>query len=172
MKKAIVGLLAVVVIAVIGLGQDIQVKDQTPFFYAYLEVTGPYSLMSEKIGEFMGEYFSQGLGGFVGVSAFYFNAPGEVPEAEQRWRIGMSIGKETEPAAPLGKDIYDFPRVAFHLHVGPYEKLHEAYAKMWTWIDQNGWKVAGPTMETYLNNPMAVPPEKLETEIVIPVEKK
>ena len=172
MRKTILSVLVVLACVAFGFGQDVQIKDQTTFFYAFLECTGPYSQISAKIGEFLGAYFGQGLGAFTGVMALYFNGPGEVPEAELKWRIGMPIGKETEPAAPLGKDVFDFPKVASYLYVGPYEKVGEAYAKIMAYLDQNGWKIAGPALETYLNNPQEVAPEKLETEIILPVEKK
>ena len=172
MKKEALLILFVFAFVAFAAGQDVQIKDQKAFFYAYLECTGSYSQISAKIGEFMGEFFGQGLGSFTGVMALYFNMPGEVPEAELKWRVGMPIGKEAEPAAPLRKDVFDFPKVASYLYVGPYEKVGEAYGKVMAYIEQNGWKIAGPPMEMYLNNPMSVPPEKLETEIIIPVEKK
>jgi len=172
MRKTILSVLVVLACVAFGFGQDVQIKDQTTFFYAFLECTGSYSLIPAKIGEFMGAYFGQGLGAFTGVMAFYFNAPGEVPEAELRWRIGMPIDKGAEPAAPLGKDVFDFPKIASYLYVGPYEKVGEVYTKIMAWLDQNDWKMVGPAMEIYLNNPMEVAPEKLETEIILPVEKK
>jgi AraC family transcriptional regulator len=172
MKKAAFSLLFVFALAAFGFGQDIQIKDQKAFFYAYLEVTGPYSQMSAKIGEFMNAYMSQGLGGFGGIMAVYLNMPAQVPEAELKWRIGMPIGKEAEPAAPLKKDVFDFPKVAHSVHVGPYERVHETYAKMTAYLEKNGWKIVGPPYEMYLDNPEEVAPEKLRTEITMPVEKK
>jgi effector-binding domain-containing protein len=172
MKKTALSVLVVLACVAFGFGQDVQIKDQTPFVYAYLECTGSYSQISAKIGEFLGDYFSQGLGPFTGVMALYLNGPGEVPEAELKWRIGMPIAADASPAAPLQKGEFSYPKVASYLYVGPYEKVGEAYTKVMTYLDQNGWKLAGPAMETYLNNPMSVPPEKLETEIILPVEKK
>ncbi|HQF99324.1 MAG TPA: GyrI-like domain-containing protein, partial [Candidatus Aminicenantes bacterium] len=98
--------------------------------------------------------------------------PGEVPEAELKWRIGMPIGRDITPREPLRKDDFAYPKVASYLHVGPYEKVGEAYQKAGAYLERNGWKAAGPPVEFYLNNPEEVPPENLETEILIPVEKK
>ena len=172
MKKTVLFILLAAAGAGFGLGQDVVVKDQTPFVYAYIECTGSYSLISAKIGEFMNEYFSQGLGSFTGVMAMYLNAPGEVPEAELKWRIGMPIGADVTPQEPLRKDEFAYPKVASCLHVGPYDKVGEAYQKIGAYLERNGWKAAGPPVEFYLNDPGQVPPEKLETEILIPVEKK
>lgn len=172
MKKAFALLLAVAVCGALALGQDVLIKDQRAFFYAYLECTGPYSQMQAKIAEFMEEYFSQNLGPFTGLITLYLNAPGQVPEAGLKWRIGVPISKEAQPAAPLQKDVFDHPQVAFALHVGPYEKIGETYAKISAFIDQNGWRISGPSMEMYLDNPEETPAEKLRTEISIPVVKK
>src|SRR4030042_1159481 len=113
MKKTFALLLAVAVCGALAFGQDVLIKDQKAFFYAYLECTGPYSQMQAKIGEFLEEYFSQNLGPFTGLIALYLNAPGQVPEAELKWRFGIPISKETEPKAPLQKDVFDHPKVAF-----------------------------------------------------------
>ncbi len=172
MKKATVVLIIIAAWASLGFGQDVQIKDQKAFFYAYLECTGSYTQMQAKIGEFMGAYFSQGLGSFTGLMSVYYNSPGQVPEAELRWRIGMPIGKEAEPSAPLKKDVFDHPKVAYALHVGPYEKVSETYARVSAFIAQNGWQVIGPALEIYLDNPAETAPEKLRTEILFPVAKK
>jgi len=172
MKKTCFGLLIAFVLTVVGFGQDVQIKDQKAFFYAYLECTGPYSQIQAKIGEFMQAYMSQGLGSFSGLMALYFNAPGQVPEAQLKWRIGSPIGKDAEPAAPLKKDVFDYPKVAFCLHVGPYEKVAGTYAKLTAFMEKNGWKPAGPGMEIYLDDPQSTAPDKLRTEIYMPVVKK
>jgi AraC family transcriptional regulator len=172
MKKTTLSLLFVFALAAFGLGQEVQFKDQNPFAYAYLECTGPYSQMSAKIGEFMNAYMSQGLGSFSGIMAVYLNMPAQVPEAELKWRIGMPIGKEAVPAAPLQKAEFNYAKVAVATHVGPYERVHETYAKMMAYLEKNGWKIVGPPYEMYLDNPEEVAPEKLRTEITMPVEKK
>jgi len=173
MKKMILSVLVVLAGAALCFGQDVQIQGQSPITYAGLECTGSYSQISAKIGDFMGAFFGQGLAPAGGVFTIYFNGPGPgVSEADLKWVIGMPISPASSPAAPLVKGEYNYPKVAFCLHVGPYEKVGETYAKITAYIDQNGWKSAGPAMETYLDNPQEVAPEKLRTEIIIPVEKK
>ena len=76
-------------------------------------------------------------------------------------------------AAPLLKGECKATKMAVYLYVGPYEKVGDAYTKLFQFIDQNGFQAAGPTMEKYLDmNPDAVKPEERRTEINIPVEKK
>ena len=60
--------------------------------------------------------------------------------------------------------------VAETLHVGPYELLGEAYSELMGWIARNGFQVAGPVRETYLNEPGPdVPPEAYQTRIAMPI---
>ncbi|MCX6566760.1 MAG: GyrI-like domain-containing protein [Candidatus Aminicenantes bacterium] len=172
MKKAAFAVLVVSACVAFGFGQDVQIKDQMPFVYAYLECSGSFSQISGKIGEFMNAYFGQGLNPSEALFAIYFNTPGQVPEAELKWLIGMPVSADVTPAAPLQKGEFKYPKVASCIHIGPYEKVGETYAKMMAYISQNGWNIAGPAMEWYLDNPMAVAPENLRTEVILPVEKK
>ena len=55
------------------------------------------------------------------------------------------------------------------VHAGPYTGIGEAYAALQRWMDAHGRRPAGPVREVYLNDPDAVPPEELLTEIDWPV---
>jgi len=172
MKKTAFSILIILGCVTLGFGQDVQIKDQTIFAYAYLDCVGPFAQIPQKMMEFMGAFFKQGLKPAGGPFAIYFNDPRQVPEAELKWLIGMPIAPGAAPVEPLKKGEFNHPKVAACLHVGPYDKVGETYAKMTAFIDQNGWKVAGPPMEKYVDNPQMVAPEKLRTELVLPVEKK
>jgi len=172
MKRTALSILFILACVSLGFGQDVQIKDQASFAYAYLDCVGPFTQIPQKMMEFMGAFFKQGLKPAGGPFAIYFNDPRQVPEAELKWLIGMPIAPGAAPVDPLKKGEFNHPKVAVCLHVGPYEKVGETYAKMMAFIDQNGWKVIGPAMEKYFDNPQMVAPEKLRTELVLPVEKK
>ena len=57
------------------------------------------------------------------------------------------------------------------VHKGEYSKLPETYTRLGAWIDSNGYSIAAPPYEIYLNDPGEVPPEQLLTEIYFPVKK-
>ena len=60
--------------------------------------------------------------------------------------------------------------VARTLHVGPYERLGDAYAALTDWIKGHGFEVAGPVEERYLNGPGdRVPASEYQTEIEMPI---
>lgn len=154
-------------------GQEVVIQDTAPFTYAYLECSGSYQQIPAKIAIFMQEFFKQNLmpaGNFFGL---YLNSPGQVKEEELQWRLGFPIAVDAAVAAPLQKGEFNFTKIAVYLYVGPYEKVGDAYGKIFAFIDQNGYKATGPTMEKYLDmNPEAVKPEERKTEINLPVEKK
>jgi effector-binding domain-containing protein len=65
------------------------------------------------------------------------------------------------------------PRV-ITLYEGPYEGMKVAYEAIQDYMADNGWQIAGPYYEMYLNSPEEVKPEKLLTRIelmVKPVEE-
>jgi AraC family transcriptional regulator len=173
MKKTILAFILIAALAVLLKSQEVQIQDTAPFTYAYLECSGSYQQIPAKIGLFMQEFFKQKLmpaGNFFGM---YLNSPGQVKEEELQWRLGFPIAKDAAVAAPLQKGECQATKIAFYLHVGPYDKVGAAYGKVFEFIEKNGYKVAGPPMEKYLDmNPMAVKPEDLRTEINVPVEKK
>lgn len=57
------------------------------------------------------------------------------------------------------------------VHVGPYDKLEQAYGAAFAYINEHGYRVAGPMRDVYFNDPATTPPEKLVTEILVPVVK-
>ncbi|MCG2809869.1 MAG: GyrI-like domain-containing protein [Candidatus Aminicenantes bacterium] len=173
MKKTIFAFVLIVALAVLLAGQEVVIQDTTPFTYAYMECGGSYQQIPARIGVFMQEFFKQKLmpaGNFFGM---YLNSPAEVKEEELQWRLGFPVAADAAVAAPLLKGECQATKIAVYLYVGPYEKVGDAYGKILAYIEQNGYKPAGPTMEKYLDmDPTAVKPEELRTEINIPVEKK
>ena len=61
--------------------------------------------------------------------------------------------------------------VASTVHRGAYDELTPAYHTVSGWIAEHGHQIAGPPRELYLNDPGAVPPEELLTEVQWPVER-
>jgi effector-binding domain-containing protein len=55
------------------------------------------------------------------------------------------------------------------MHVGPFDRLGEAYAAVRSWMGERGLEHAGPAFEHYLDDPAETPIEQVRTLIVIPV---
>lgn len=58
----------------------------------------------------------------------------------------------------------------FAVHVGPYDRLREAWAAAEAWLAANGRSPAGAPWESYVTDPGEVPnPEEWRTEIYWPI---
>ena len=59
---------------------------------------------------------------------------------------------------------------AVTLHVGPYDRLGEAYTALERWMEENGAEPAGEPWESYLTDPGEHPdPKNWRTEVVWPI---
>lgn len=165
-------LAAVLIFATAAFSQEIQIKDKAPFTYAYLECSGSWQQIPVKIGEFIGEFFKQGLTPAGELFGMYFNSLDEVSEADLKWYVGFAIPDKSEVKEPLKKGEYKFSKIAHYVYTGPYDKVGDTYMMIFKQIAEKGYVPAGPVMENYLNDPSNTKPEELRTEIIIPVAKK
>jgi AraC family transcriptional regulator len=152
--------------------QKVVIKEGESFWYAFMEFGGPYDKMEKSVQTFMAEFFKQGLapaGPFIGV---YFNDPRQVKPEELKWNIGFQVSKDANIQPPLKKAEFKHKTIAVYLHIGPYEKMNQAYEKVFKYAEDKGYKTLWPTYDKFLNNPMQVKPEELKTEVIVPLEKK
>jgi effector-binding domain-containing protein len=61
-------------------------------------------------------------------------------------------------------------RLATCTHEGPYNEINAAYDALTNWIDGHGYEPTGVSYEIYLNDPSETPPEKLQTQLLFPLE--
>lgn len=58
------------------------------------------------------------------------------------------------------------------IHKGPYEGLPGAYEALAAWMAQHPeYRICGPAIDRYLNDPDTTPPEALQTGVLFPVER-
>lgn len=77
-------------------------------------------------------------------------------------------------AAPgeVVEDVLPAGSAATTIHAGPYETLTEAYAAIERWMEQNGFRPAGPPWEDYITDPAEFPdPKDWKTEVCWPVAR-
>ena len=153
----------------------VTVKNVEPFPYCAVAHKGPYTDMGTVIGELIAAMQAQGLfpqvrGPMVGV---YFNSPGTTKPEDLSWEAGFIITAQATPQPPLVKKVWEHGTVAVAMHVGPYAKISASLEKVVAWLASHGFEIDGPVLERYLDqNPTAVKPEELRTEIWIPCKKK
>jgi effector-binding domain-containing protein len=154
---------------------DIAVKTVEPFPYCAISHRGPFSDMPTVVKELVGAMEAQGLlvkirGPLVGV---YYSSPADTRPEDLSWEAGFVVEAQTTTRPPLMLKVWDHRTVAAVLYVGPYEGLGRAVDKIWGWLDARGYAIDGPVLERYLDqDPSAVPPDKLRTEIWVPCAKR
>lgn len=93
---------------------------------------------------------------------------------EQNIDVETAAFIEKPPAGLHGTDhvklrqLAGVERMASTLHSGRLDNILEAYATIGKWIQANGYRIAGPCREIYLQPPQS---DKPVTEIQYPVEK-
>jgi AraC family transcriptional regulator len=151
---------------------DVALKTVEPFPYCAIAHTGPFSDMPSVVKELVGAMEAQGLlvrirGPLVGV---YYNSPADTSPEDLAWEAGFVVEAQTTTRPPLMLKTWDHRTVAAALYTGPYEGLGRAVDEIWRWLEARGYAVDGPVLERYLDqDPSAVPPDKLRTEIWVPV---
>jgi len=114
----------------------------------------------------------QGLGG-LGI------APTGAPMILYHNVIDQECEGDIEVAVPVGvevsseRDVYgrelEAGKIASTVHLGRYEGIGRAYNALTRWVSDNGYDIAGPTREIYVNDPRTVAPSKLMTRLEFPV---
>jgi hypothetical protein len=105
--------------------------------------------------------------------------PKTTPMSEWRWRLMIRVPDEVTAAqlrvaqrelAEKGKDASAVKRLALKggralqtMHVGPYDKVGESYARLDARAAELGLEPTGPAHEIYVSDPRRVAPEKLKT---------
>lgn len=174
MKKTLSVLILLALAAPLS-AQDVTVKDVEPFSYLAIDHKGPYTDMGAVMTRLVGAMQAQGLfplirGPMIGV---YFNSPADAKPEDLAWEAGFIVAAQATAQPPLIKKSWDHRTVAAALHVGPYDASGLFIEKMMGWLAAHGYEATGPILERYLDqNPAAVKPEALRTEIWIPVAKR
>jgi AraC family transcriptional regulator len=133
---------------------------------------GPYSRISEAFARLRELSGRAGLlQGRPTMLAVYHDDPESTPEAELHSDAAVVVPEGA--ALPAGLTELRIPggRHAKLVHVGPYEELGDAWARlMGQWLPRSNERLGeGVTYEIYVNTPMEVPKEQLVTELYLPL---
>ena len=93
----------------------------------------------------------------------------EMPAEEFTFLVCMPVA----PGAVAGEgvDLQELPatEAATLLYRGPYDAMEPAWSRLMQWVGASGRQPGGPMREVYLNDPDAVGPDDLLTELVVPL---
>ncbi|GHV52387.1 AraC family transcriptional regulator [Bacteroidia bacterium] len=104
--------------------------------------------------------------------AIYYDDPKVTEESKLRTDICLVLPQKAEPKGEIGVKVIEGGKYAIFLYTGSYERLNEVYDAIFAqWLPESGEKLRNyDCFEKYCNDPACTPPEKLETEIYVPVE--
>ena len=154
----------------------IGVKTTAPCHVAYQKFTGPYSGVAKAIEGVYTWVEKNDLVTLGLIYSDYYNTPMEVDSTKLEWAIMLPVleplkgfPKETEGKVTIKK--LDPIQVAYTYYQGPYQDVGGTYMKLFQWVFQNGYQVAGPMREIYWNDPKQTPENELISELQVPVRK-
>lgn len=59
------------------------------------------------------------------------------------------------------------------VRTGPWDDFRPAYQAIMTWVEANGYEIAGPNREIHLQGPRSgIPPEEFQIEIQFPITRR
>jgi AraC family transcriptional regulator len=140
----------------------------------YAQATGPYSQSAAKAWETVCSFAAKNkLFGFkttfIGIS---HDSP-DVTDAEKlRYDACITVKKDVSPQGEIGVKTIDGGKYAIFRHKGSYEKFNDSYNYIYgTWMPENNIEPDDkPCFELYINSPDKTKPEKLLTDIYIPIK--
>jgi len=155
---------------------EIEVVKIEPFAYAAVEMTGSYTQHPDAFMKLYTAAAQQGLPMTEAPFGIYWNSPDDAAEKDLKWEIGMPVSGDKELTAPVVLKKWEYTTVIQKDFEGAIdgEELKAIFFDMYEWIEANGYEMAGPMLERFLNTPS--PDEKGEmvgkVQIVFPVKKK
>lgn len=152
-----------------------KIKELKPKKVIYVRRFGDYNLSAGEAWDKVCSFAAKNkLFGFktemLGVS---YDDP-EITEKEKlRYEACIVINKDVAPEGEVGVKTIAGGKYAIFKHKGPYENLNEIYNAIHRqWLPGSGYKLREiPVYEKYLNDPGKTKPEKLLTEINIPIDR-
>ena len=150
-----------------------EIVDRPELRVATVHHQGPYNRVGEAFGR-LGTIV--GPAGLIGpgatMLAIYHDDPETTAEAELRSDAGIVVPDDVPLPQGLAEIRIPAGRYASATHIGPYEGLGDAWARlMGEWLPRSGQRVGdGVSYEIYRNTPADTPKEKLRTELFVPLK--
>ncbi len=141
----------------------------------YIRLTGAYNEQDyagtwERLWHFVKEnkLYSAGIE-HIGI---YHDDPHVTEPEKLRADVCLTIHKPVEPQGEIGVKNIEGSKYAIFLYQGPYSNLQAVYDTIFCkWLPESGCELRNvPMFEKYKNDPRHTEPEKLKTEIYIPVK--
>jgi effector-binding domain-containing protein len=132
---------------------SVSIREVAPEHIAGLRGTYPVAqlpqVMAGEFGRVMGVLIAEGVKPAGGAVAVYHDVTDDTVDVEIAFTIhGVYFPRDKKGVVKPGR--LPGGKVAFTTHVGPYDKLEEAYTAVQAYAKANGVKLAGMMWERYL----------------------
>ena len=150
----------------------VTLKEVTPFSYVSVRHQGPLSDFETAVDILMGNMQRQNIPPAGTMFAIMHTIPEEGQDITLDWEVSFPVTAQVYPQPPLSKGIWEHTLVASANHTGPATTIGDAADEIFDWIEQNGYKRAGPVLAVFQNigDPDTIP-SRLQTEIWVAIHK-
>jgi effector-binding domain-containing protein len=155
--------------------EDITLVEVTARQVVGIKKTGTYALIPELLMKVY-EYTVKKKAVIAGPPIFicHETSPEAVMEANEKGTAQVEVAWPVSGTVKGTKEmkVYELPggKMVHTIHYGPYETCEPTYLKLFAWIEEKGLRISGPIREVYPNDPREVTPDKIITEIFVPVD--
>ena len=150
----------------------VEIKNVPDLRVAALRHTGPYNQIPIAFAELNKIVEPTGLvTPDTALLAIFHDDPETTPQEQLHSEAGITVPQDARLPAELVEEHIPAGKYACTVHVGPYERLGDTWARfMGEWLPASGHRVGpGASFEIYRNTPMTVPKEQLVTELYVPI---
>ena len=139
---------------------------------AYVSVTGHYDQIPELLEEVVEYVTAENLQITEPPYGIYMNSPHDVSPEELQYEMGITFTGDINGENRVKVKEIPAHQVVSTVYKGPYGHAAQIYPALIKYANENGYNIAGPVKEIYMNNPMEVTEDELLTEVQFPVMKK
>lgn len=152
---------------------EVSIKFLMPVKVASIQKEGPVGEVGkvlEQLSQFLKEKKVKITGAAIGL---FHDDPKSFNPQKARYEVCLPIsGKFKEEGEVKSKEL-EKGAYACITHSGPIEKLQDTYNTILKWVEENGYRIVGPTREIYHKGigEAGVGPQECLIEIQFPVRK-
>ena len=150
----------------------VTIEDMPSLRVATVSHAGPYTEISEAFQRLGSIAASAGLlRDDAMMVAIYYEDPETTQPRDLHSDAGVTVADSVRLPAGVVEKRLPAGRYARATHIGPYGTLPDAWSQMMRKsLPHSELKIGqGPTFEVYRNDPSNTPPEKLRTDLYVPV---
>ena len=155
-----------------GRTMNVEIKEMPDLRVAAVRHVGPYNQIPMAFEQLNRIVEPSGLvTPDTALLAVFHDDPETTPQDQLRSEAGITVPQDARLPAGLVEERLPAGTYACTVHVGPYEKLGDTWARfMGEWLPASGYRVgSAASFEIYRNTPMTAPKEQLITELYINV---